>query len=144
MSLYQEDKKLYRFMKHIEFIRGYFKDGEWVDVVNLDHVHLEGITRKEAQFLYEKECRKKKKYDSMLGRIKSTVTQRAVMILDDNYKTLLELMDIFGKDFIDEKDLDSILVDVKSFYDKYYRDRESNIEKNTSSKPTNEEDTLSR
>ena len=80
----------------------------------------------------------------MLGRIKSAVSQRAVIILDDNYKTLLELMDIFGKDFIDEKDLDSILVDVKSFYDKYYRNRESNIESNTSSQPANEEDTLSK
>ena len=78
----------------------------------------------------------------MLGRIKSAVTQRAVMILDDNYKTLLELMDIFGKDFIDEKDLDSILVDVKSFYDKYYRNRES--EKNTSSQPTTQESALER
>lgn len=144
MSLYEEDKKLYRFLKHIEFIRGYFKDGEWIDVVNPEHLHLEGISRQEAEFLYEKECKKKKKYDSVLGRIKSAVTQRAVMILDDNYKTLLELMDIFGKDFIDEKDLDSILVNVKSFYDKHYRNRESNIESNTSGQPANEEDALSK
>ena len=76
MSLYEEDKKLYRFLKHIEFIRGYFKDGEWIDVVNPEHLHLEGISRQEAKFLYEKECKKKKKYDSVLGRIKSTVTQK--------------------------------------------------------------------
>jgi len=42
------------------------------------------------------------------------------MILDDNYKTLLELMDILHKDFIDDKDLDNILIDVESFYNKHY------------------------
>ena len=140
----EEDKKLYGFLKHIEHIRGYFKNGEWVNVVNPEHLHLEGISRKEAEFLYEKECKKKKKYNSVLGRIKSAVTQRAVIILDGKYKTILELMDIFGIDFIDEKDLDSILIDVESFYNKYYRGRESKIEKNTSSQPTTEEAELER
>ena len=120
----EDDKNLYKFLKHIEHIRGYFKDGEWVDVVNPEHLHLEGITRKEAELLYERECKKKKKYDSVFGRIKSAITQRVVMILDDNYKTLLELMDIFDKDFIDEKDLDIILINIESFYNKYYRSKE--------------------
>lgn len=118
------DKNLYRFLKHIEFIRGYFKDGQWIDVVNPKHIHIEGITRKEAELLYIEECKKKKKCDSLSGRIKSAITQRAIIVLDDNYKTLLELMDIFHKDFINEKDLDNILTDIESFYNKYYRSRE--------------------
>ena len=116
----EKDKKLYRFLKHIEFIRGYFKDGQWINFVNPKHVHINGITRKEAEFLYKEECKKQKKCDSMLGRIKSAITQRVVMVLDENYKTLLELMDILHKDFIDEKDLDNILVDVEAFYNNHY------------------------
>jgi len=56
----EKDKKLYRFVKQIEFIRGYFKDGQWINFVNPKHVHIEGITRKEAEFLYNEECKKKK------------------------------------------------------------------------------------
>ena len=122
----ENDKTLYRFMKHIEFIRGYFKDGEWIGVLGPNHE--KGITRQEAELLYQKECKKTKKYNSLIGRMKSAITQRAVIPLEDNYKTLLELMDIFHKDFIDEKDLDNILANAESFYNKYYLNR--NLENN--------------
>lgn len=124
MQNIDEDKELYRFIKHIEFIRGYFKDGDWVEFANSNYVHENGITRKEAELMYEKECEKLKKHNSILGRVKSAITRRVNMILDDNYKTLLDLMDILHKDYIDEKDLDNILINAESFYNSYFRGKE--------------------
>ena len=116
----EKDKKLYGFLKHIENIRGQFKDGEWLDVINPKYAHEEGITRQQAELLYKEECKERKKYNSFVGRIKNAITQRAPIFHDHIYKTILELMDILHKDFIDDKDLDNILIDIESFYNKHY------------------------
>ena len=116
----EKDKKLYGFLKHIEGIRGFFKDGEWIGVANPKNIHIDGITRQQAELLYKEECKKRKKYDSLIGRLMGAITKSPQIVLDNCYKTILELMDILHKDFIDDKDLDKILVDVESFYNKHY------------------------
>ena len=128
MTNLENDKNLYRFMKHIEFIRRYFKGGSNVGFVNPEHIHEQGITREEAEIMYTKECEKRKKFSRLPYRIKDSITGRVRMVLDDNYKTLLELMDILHRDFIDEKDLDNILSNVKVFYNKHYQCNTTNEE----------------
>lgn len=129
MQDFEQDKEFNQFMKHIEFMRGYFKDGEWVEIAKPKHIHEEGITRKEAELLYEKECRRKDKSDSLPGRIMSAITQRPLMTFDEEYKSLLDLMDILQKDFIDDKDLDNVLSDSESFYHTSYLNSDDVMDK---------------
>ncbi len=120
----EKDKKVYEFLKNIENTRGHFKDGEWIGVANPKNIHIEGITRQQAELLYKEECKKRKKYTSLIGRLMGAITKSPQIVLDNCYKTILELMDILHQDFIDDKDLDKILVDVESFYNKHYNKTE--------------------
>ena len=128
MKKRENSNEITRFKNHIEFIRDYFKGGRCVGYVNPDYIHEEGITRARAEELYNIERAKRKKYSKPLYRIKDTFTGMMRFILDSHYKTLLELMDIFQKDFIDEHDLDAILSDVETFYNAFYRNKDSEKE----------------
>lgn len=129
MKDFEQDKEFKQFMKHIEFMRGYFKDGEWVEIANPKHVHEEGITRKEAELLYEKELKRREWYDSLPGRIASAITKRAIMTLDNGYKSIINLMDILQVDFVNDKDLDNILSDSQTFYHTSYLNSDDVMDK---------------
>ena len=129
MQDFEQDKEFNQFMKHIEFMRGYFKDGEWVEIAKPKHIHEEGITRKEAELLYEKELKRREWYDSLPGRIASAITKRTIMTLDDGYKSIINLMDILQMDFVNDKDLDNVLSDSESFYHTSYLNSDDVMDK---------------
>ena len=129
MQDFEQDKEFNQFMKHIEFMRGYFKDGEWVEIAKPKHIHEEGITRKEAELLYEKELKRREWYDSLPGRIASAITKRSIMTLDDGYKSIINLMDILQMDFVNDKDLDNVLSDSESFYHTSYLNSDDVMDK---------------
>ena len=153
MSKLESNQEINKFKNHIEFIRSYFKDGDCVSFMNPEYIHENGISREEAELMYAKEIQKRKKYSSLPNRIKDFISGNMRQVLDNNYKTILDLMDKLQKDFIDEKDLclpymkeqaeslsnqiikfspngivtiskDNILLDVESFYNQYYQSRE--------------------
>ena len=100
-----------------------------MEIAKPKHVHEEGITRKEAELLYEKELKRREWYDSLPGRIASAITKRSIMTLDDGYKSIINLMDILQMDFVNDKDLDNVLSDSETFYHTSYLNSDDVMDK---------------
>lgn len=131
-------KNLEGFIHRITFIRGHFKDGEWIDIgLKPQFIHTEGILRKTAIRRYEEELLRRKK------RLKQEriIPKFIINLLNlhpyneyvEIYKTIICLMDILEKDFIDDTDLDNILANAEQFYNTHYNlnNKTEEIDKNS-------------
>lgn len=109
------------FVKHITFVRGFFKDGEWINVEpNSKFIHINGITREEASKLYKEEVLKRKKRlsrNKIISKILDKFKPFHLLEHVEDNKTILYIMDILKKDYINEKDLDNVLANAECFYD---------------------------
>ena len=108
------------FVKHITFVRGFFKDGIWINVEpNSKFIHVDGITREEALTLYKEEVLRRKKRlsrNKIISKILDRLKPYHLLEHVEDNKTIIYIMDILKKDYINEKDLDNVLANAKYFY----------------------------
>lgn len=107
------------FINQITFLRGFFKDGEWIDILNEKHVHINGITRDLAKQRYYEEIDKVKKHKK-INKFMPKSLQQPHIYYYVVYQAIISLMDVLNKDFLTADDIDYILRDPSYFFSTYF------------------------
>jgi len=121
-------KDLEHFKTSVTIARNHFNGGEYINVIFPRYTHPEGITRARAKTLYEEEMISRKKNNSDVGQIKTSVTRVFKVDYANDYQTILEVMDMLGIDYIDENYLEYVLRHAEIFYNTYFEQQSENEE----------------
>jgi len=116
-------KDLQHFKTSVMIARNHFNGGEYINVLYPRYTHPEGITRERAKTLYEEEMISRKENYGKVSQIKSCATKTYRVDYANDYKTILEVIDILGQDYVDEEDFEYVLENAEDIYLSFYKQK---------------------
>lgn len=118
------------FVKRLKFIRAYFGP-EARNTLNGNFEFKNGVTRQEVLELYNRELEKYRRYNLRVKLTPKPLRQYVPAILwyNEEYRTLISLMDVLGVDKIDTKELDHVLNNSRPYFIAYFDENLKSVEK---------------
>ena len=112
------------FVKRIQFIRHYFRP-DATNILNKNFVFNNGATRNGVMERYNNECARAKMYELKMKMTPKSFRQHtpAVLWYNEEYETLISLMDILKTDVLNTSELDFVLAHSKHFFETYFDEK---------------------